>query len=215
MATSKRAIGLQGVRVEARHLPVSATKSPRAFVMASRSRFGVMGIGLAILVLAGCGGAPRTAPRPVAASASPGSKAAGQIRKRLEKAGYDTTPGAAPIGPTIHPKKPSGEVATFDIEVDFTSPRSFHLYIAVFQTHADALRYLSHSDAERRTGIARCRAILRCRITLEGASNQGLYGIERVIGQAFYSASPDQPNATIAPSSLNQILALASGIRSG
>jgi hypothetical protein len=184
----------------------------RRSARATRLWLGALAAGFALALLAGCGAATKAPARPAATPLSPGAQAAAQIKKRLERAGYDLSPPPAPIGPTLHPAKPAGQVATFDIEVDFTSPNSFHLYIAVFQTHAEAVRYLNDSNAERKSGIARCDAIPRCRQTFRGASAEDMFGVERVIGPAFYSASPDATAATISPATLKHVLALASGV---
>jgi len=130
------------------------------------------------------------------------------IRARLVKAGY------AVIRETPRPgETPHGQVAAFSIQVDFTSPASFHLYIAVFASRADLSAYLRKAAAADRAGLARCRKTLACRKSLQGRSHDSTFGVQRTVGSVFYSASADEPTGTVPPARLASVIALASGTR--
>jgi hypothetical protein len=141
----------------------------------------------AILLLAvtGCGdGSVSKGNRASVVSSSVGARAAAAIEERLANAGYSVSPPRAPRGP-----KPPGQIRTFDVHLDFTSPKSFYVFIAVFDDHAAAVKYLRSSAARQ------------------------LYGVERVIGPTFYSASPDLQTGSVSFSrpDLNRFIAFASG----
>jgi hypothetical protein len=106
---------------------------------------------------------------------------------------------------------PNGQITAFDVQVEFASPRSFHVYIAVFATHREAVDYRTAGVASRETGVARCEKIPSCRTTLKGSSHEAMFGIERIIGPVFYSASPDKRTGTIPAAPLAQFLASISG----
>jgi hypothetical protein len=187
---------------------VDGRSSHRSVVRACLAAFVVLAAG-------GCG-THRSSPTTTAQQLlTPGARAGAEIKARLQHAGYDTSPPPTTVGPHLSFKKPRGELETFDVQVDFTSPKSFHVFVAVFATHAAALAYRTVNDAQRKAGIARCRKIPECRAQLKGASREGFYGTEGIIGPTYYSASPDQQRNTIPPAQLKQFLALLSASTGG
>jgi len=161
------------------------------------------------LLATGCGAKPK--PR---AAPSPGARAAAAIRSRLTKAGYtvqDDTFGAV-VGAA--PAKPRGMVASFHVEVDFTSPRSFKLEVDVFDSHRDVERWLASERDDVKRFLVRCRRSASCRLSLERDGTPKLPA-ERVVGPAVYSAATDIEGKKLPVARFEALVNLAAGRTSG
>lgn len=163
-----------------------------------------------LIGITGCGGGNGSGTHATTSpTGSVGAKTAKLIRERLTKAGYSLP--TANTDAAASGKKPHGQVASFSIDVDFTSPESFHLYIAVFANRSALTRYIAMLNAERRQGLARCEQIAECRHSLRDSSHEALFGVQRTIGTTYYSATPDKPTGSVPPARRDSILAIASG----
>lgn len=173
-----------------------------------RLAFVVLVASLAAAGVSGCGGTTTGAQvRSSPTATTPGEQRALSIRQRLARAGY-TNVGGKWTGPGV---KPTGLVAAFSIDVDFASPKSFHLFIAVFDTAQHLATYVERLRAKDKAGLARCRRQPACRQSLRGVSHDASVGVQRVIGAVFYSGSADKRSGSVPRSDLAHMVAYLSG----
>ena len=147
-----------------------------------------------------CGGSNKAAPTaPTRTTASVPQKLAASIEARLTAAGYKVTP--PPVAAGSAPAPPPRPVRTFQVRVDFTSPRSFSLYVVVFASPADATLTVERAAAKC-DASAQCRAYQR--------QDRQIYR-QKVLGAVVYSATSDDGHSIVPVSRFDRLVAIASG----
>jgi hypothetical protein len=162
-----------------------------------------------LLALAGCGGKKQTTATSPAASSAQATDAA--IKARLTKAGYSIEEDS--VAGSKAPARDPGEVDGFSVQANFTSPDSYHLGIAVFDSRRAVSDYLRRITAAQKKAeaSASCKADPSCKAFFDSLESSHSPMKQRVLGDTVYTGIVDKPGATLPVKAFDALVALAAG----